>query len=117
MLKNLPRRAYLTVRYHGWREALLRTITFPLRFVGLDRGARALFAERARLRLVTAWYEENGRPVTIVIPTFGPPGLVIQAVKKLQRTTDASRVRIVVVDDAQPAGAPGRAARASKAWS
>lgn len=102
MLRNLPRRAYLTVRYHGWREALLRVVTFPLRLVGLDRGARALFAERARLRLVNEWYQEHARPVTVVIPTFGPPGLVIDAVEKLKRTTDSSRVRIVVVDDASP---------------
>jgi GT2 family glycosyltransferase len=100
LLTNLPRRAYLTVKYHGWSEFLLRVVTFPLRFVGLDRGVRAMLQERAELRQARAWYVRKGRSVTIVIPTFGAPGTTIDAVRQLQRTTVPRRTRIVVVDDA-----------------
>lgn len=100
MLNDLPRRAYLTVRYHGWREFLLRLVGFPLRVVGLDRGFRARLVQYAEQRRVRAWYERNTRPVTIVIPTFGPPDTTIKAVRHLQRTTDPARGRIVLVDDA-----------------
>ena len=99
-LTNLPRRAYLTVKYHGWREFLLRLTTFPLRFVGLDRGVRTMLHERAEARHVRRWYARNGRPVTIVMPTFGAPDATIDAVRRLKRTTDPARTRIVVVDDA-----------------
>ena len=39
-LNDLPRRAYLTVKHHGWRELLVRLVTAPLRLVGLERTAR-----------------------------------------------------------------------------
>ena len=99
-LGDLPRRAYLTVRHHGWREFAFRLITFPLRFVGLERGVRARLAERAEVSRARAWYAREGRPVTVVIPTYGAPDVTIDAVARLRRTTDPARVRIVVVDDA-----------------
>ena len=108
MLTDLPRRAYLTVRYHGWREFFLRLVGFPLRLVRLDRGFRARFARHAEERRVRAWYERNARPVTIVVPTFGAPETTIKAIRHLKRTTDPARVRIVVVDDGS---APGHQAR------
>ena len=98
-LGDLPRRAYLTVKHHGWRELAYRLVTFPLRFVGLDRGVRVRLAERAEARRIRAWYAREGRPVTIVMPTFGPPDVTLRAVEQLKRTVDPARVRIVVVDD------------------
>ena len=38
LFANLPRRAWLTLRYHGVRETLWRLVTFPLRLTPL--GAR-----------------------------------------------------------------------------
>jgi GT2 family glycosyltransferase len=98
-IRGLPRRAYLTLRHHGAREFLYRLVTFPLRFVGLERGLRARLLERAEARRVRAWYAREGRPVTIVIPTYGAPDVTIRAVRRLQRTVDPARVRIVLVDD------------------
>ena len=97
--RNLPQRVYLTVKHHGWRELGYRLVTFPLRFVGLDRGVLVRLAERAEARRIRAWYAREGRPVTIVIPTFGPPDVTLRAVEQLKRTVDPARVRIVVVDD------------------
>jgi GT2 family glycosyltransferase/glycosyltransferase involved in cell wall biosynthesis len=80
-LANLPRRAVLTIRHQGWRR--------------LGYGAR-FGPELARAR---RWYRERGRPVTIVIPTFGDPEPVRAAVKSVRSTTSRRRVRVVVVDD------------------
>jgi GT2 family glycosyltransferase len=99
LLRDLPRRAYLTLKYHGWREFFFRLLTFPLRFVGLERGFRARLEGRAELRRVRAWYRANGRPVTIVMPTYGSSETTMHAVRRLQRTVDRTRTRIVVVDD------------------
>jgi GT2 family glycosyltransferase len=99
-LSGLPRRAYLTLKHHGWRELAYRLLTFPLRFVGLDRGLRVRLAERAEARRIRGWYHREGRPVTIVIPTYGPPDVTIRAVKQVQRTVEPARTQIVVVDDA-----------------
>ena len=99
---GLPRRAWLTVKYRGPRQFVLRAITFPLRFTPLGRRIvpdRAL-PGNARAR---AWYRDNWRPVTIVIPSYGPPETTIETVRSLRRTCDPKRVRIVVADDASPA--------------
>jgi GT2 family glycosyltransferase len=98
-LNDLPRRAYLTITHHGWREFLARLLSAPFRFVGMERRVRdrlSLWATRRRMR---DWYRTNARPVTIVMPTFGEPSTTIDAVGRLRRTVDASRARIVVVDD------------------
>jgi GT2 family glycosyltransferase len=96
---DLWRRARLTLEYHGPRELALRVVTAPLRPTPL--GARLGYgrrygAEEARAR---RWYRQQGRPVTVVIPTYGDPALVEQAVKSIRRTTDRRRTRVVVVDD------------------
>ena len=99
-LANLPRRALLTLRHHGWREFILRVVTFPLRPTPLGRrlGYGARFGpDQARAR---GWYRSDGRPVTVVIPTYGDPAPVEAAVAGVRRTTDRRRVRILVVDDA-----------------
>ncbi len=101
-LRELPRRAALTVRHHGWRELLLRLVTAPLRLTGREREVRERMHTRGAMRLARAWYREHGRPVTVVIPTYGDPALTIAAVRRIDKTVDRERVRIVVVDDASP---------------
>jgi len=99
---GLPRRAILTIRYRGLGSFLYRAVTFPLRLTPLARRLpieRAYMGGTARAR---AWYAQNWRPVTVVIPTYGPPDHAIAAVRALRRTTDPDRVRIVVADDASP---------------
>ncbi|MBA2515827.1 MAG: glycosyltransferase [Solirubrobacterales bacterium] len=100
LLANLPRRAVLTWRYHGPREFLARAALFPLRATPFARrlglSARASDPSAGAAR----WYRREGRPVAIVIPTFGPPGLVADAVKSIRRTTRRGGVRIIVCDDA-----------------
>jgi GT2 family glycosyltransferase len=99
-LANFPRRARLTLKYYGPLEALRRLVTFPLRFTPLRHriGYGVRFGpERAFAR---AWYRREARPVTVVIPTYGDPTDVFEAVRSVRATTDARRVRVVVVDDA-----------------
>jgi GT2 family glycosyltransferase/glycosyltransferase involved in cell wall biosynthesis len=102
LFAGLPKRAYLTLRYHGLRETLYRIVTFPLRLTPL--GARLGLSARLQdpSAPARAWYRRNWRPVAIVIPTYGPPGLVEAAVRTIRRTTNARRVRIVVADDGSP---------------
>ncbi|MDQ3936077.1 MAG: glycosyltransferase [Actinomycetota bacterium] len=104
---GLPRRAYLTIKYRGWRSFLFRAVTFPLRLTPLGRH---LGIERDRTYAAQArrWYEANWRPVTIAIPHWGPPEQTIETVDALLRTTDRERVRIVVADDASPDPHPRR---------
>jgi len=97
---NLPRRIYLTYKYKGISSVLFRSLIFPLRLTPLDRvlqlgpgpGSEAIAARR--------WYRRQGRPVTIVIPSYRDAKLVAQLVTKIRQTTDRDRVRIVVADDA-----------------
>jgi GT2 family glycosyltransferase len=98
-LNDLPRRAYLTVKHEGWRELVLRLLTSPLRLVGLERGARTRLAAQATRRRVRAWYRRDGRPVTIIMPTYGDPAITIDAVTHLRRTLEPGAAVIVVVDD------------------
>ena len=53
----------------------MRVVTAPLRPIGLDAGVRAQAAERGRARrAASAGTARNGRPVMVVIPTYGAPG-------------------------------------------
>ena len=90
------------------RNVLWRVLTFPLRFTPL-RG-RLRLGSRIENWQATArsWYTEKGRPVTVVIPTYGDAGFVADAVKSVRRTTRRGMVRIVVADDAS---APEHVAR------
>ncbi len=97
---SLRERARLTVETYGWGELLLRFVTAPLRLVGLQKGVRDRLRERRELKATLLWYMTDGRPVTIVMPTYGAPDITFDAVKALRRTVDAKSVRIVVVDDA-----------------
>lgn len=99
LFANLPRRAWLTLRYHGVRETLWRVLTFPLRLTPL--GPRLGLSARVNDPSAPsrAWYRRNWRPVAVVIPTYGPPDLVAAAVRSIRKTTDRRRVRIIVADD------------------
>jgi GT2 family glycosyltransferase/glycosyltransferase involved in cell wall biosynthesis len=101
-LASLPRRAWLTLRYHGLGTFAWRAVTFPLRFTPLRRyvGRDPYAAEHRGAR---RWYARRGRPVTVVIPTYGDPTLTIDTVRSVRKTTDADRTRIVVADDGSPA--------------
>jgi GT2 family glycosyltransferase/glycosyltransferase involved in cell wall biosynthesis len=102
LFAGLPRRAYLTYRYHGGKEFAWRVVTFPLRLTPF--GARLGLAPQMSDPSAPArrWYAQNGRPVAIVIPTYGDPRVVARAVKSIRRTTSRERVRIIVADDGSP---------------
>jgi len=96
---DLWRRARLTLEYHGPKELAFRIVTAPLRPTPLGKRfghGRRYGAEEARAR---RWYRDQGQPVSVVIPTYGDPALVEQAVASVRRTTDGKRVRVIVVDD------------------
>src|SRR2546423_3938759 len=99
---GLPRRAWLTIRYRGVGQFLLRTVTFPLRFLP---AVRRLVPDRdlGASTHARSWYRRNWRPVTVVVPAHGPLDTTIDTVRSLRRTCDPKRVRIVVADDASPA--------------
>ncbi len=102
-LAGLPRRLYLTYKYHGAATVLRRTLSFPLRFTPFAlqlRLSRETIERRARAR---RWYAGHGRPVTVVIPSYGAADDVERTVRSIRKTTPAGRVRIVVCDDAGPA--------------
>ena len=102
---GLPRRAFLTIKYRGWRSFLFRAVTFPLRLTPFGRhlgiGRDRTYAAKAK-----RWYEDEWRPVTIAIPHWGPPEQTVETVKAVLRTTDSERVRVIVADDASPAPYP-----------
>src|SRR3712207_5090382 len=50
-----------------------------------------------------AWYPQHGRPVAVVIPSYGPARLALKAARSVRRTTTAGRVRVIVADDGSPA--------------
>ena len=99
-LANLPRRIYLTYRYHGLGPLAFRAVTFPLRFTPLERYLRLGPEARDHTAAARRWYRRNGRPVTVVIPSYRDAELVRTLVTEIRRTTDRRRVRIVVSDDA-----------------
>jgi GT2 family glycosyltransferase len=99
-VSGLPRRIYLTYKYHGIGSVLLRVITFPFRFGPLAGYVKfGPTARRARI-VAKRWYKQNGRPVTIVIPSYRDAPQVQKLVRSLRRTTDRSLARIVIADDA-----------------
>jgi glycosyltransferase involved in cell wall biosynthesis/GT2 family glycosyltransferase len=100
LLAGLPRRAWLTIQYHGPREFVFRLVTFPLRLTPIGRRLGLGPRMSDRRSHARSWYRTDWKPVTVVIPTYGDPGLAIAAVESVRRTTDPARVRIVVCDDA-----------------
>ena len=105
---TLWRRIVLTYRYLGPGALAYRVLTFPLRFTPLRRRLRLGSRIETEQTRAAAWYRRNGRPVTVVIPTYGPPDDLLKAVHSIRRTTPKDQVRIVVADDAS---APEHVAR------
>ncbi len=99
-LANLRRRIALTYEYLGPREVAKRVVTFPLRFTPLRHRLKLGSMIEAEQRRAGAWYREKGRPVSVVIPTYGDTRHVAEAVRSIRRTTSREHVRIVVCDDA-----------------
>jgi cellulose synthase/poly-beta-1,6-N-acetylglucosamine synthase-like glycosyltransferase len=97
---NLRRRIYLTYKYRGIGSLLFRAITFPLRFTPLKSLLNLDGRSREATSKAISWYRRNGRPVTIVIPSYRDAELVEQLVAKIRKTTKRSLVRIIVTDDA-----------------
>ena len=97
LFSNLPRRAVLTIQYHGWRELIVRAATFPLRLT--PWGAHMAAGRHTQWAMARQWYRRNGREVAVVIPHYGEPRLTIQAVESIKATTKDDRVRIIVSDD------------------
>ena len=97
---GLRERVRLTYRYHGPRALLLRAITFPLRFTPL----RSLVDPKRRRRTTPAeairWYQAEGRPVSVVIPSYRDLDELRTLVASIRRTTRTGMVRIIVADDA-----------------
>lgn len=102
---NLPRRIALTIRYRGFWSFLYRLITFPLRFTPLRPYLRLHAQHLGGFDPTDAvrWYAQNGRPVTIVIPSYRDLRQVKNLVSSIRETTDADMVRIVIADDASGA--------------
>jgi GT2 family glycosyltransferase/glycosyltransferase involved in cell wall biosynthesis len=100
-LSGLPRRIYLTFRYHGPRTVIVRALTFPLRFTPL----RSRLALRSRWladdrRRATLWYRKKGQPVCIVIPSYRDAERVETLVAKIRKTVPRDMARVIVADDA-----------------
>jgi GT2 family glycosyltransferase/glycosyltransferase involved in cell wall biosynthesis len=100
-LAGLRRRIYLTHRYLGWRTLLLRVLTFPLRFTPLGRYLRLRsHGSENDYRRALAWYREQGKPVSIVIPSYRDAERVSTLVQSIRATVPAGMARIIVADDA-----------------
>ncbi len=99
LLANLPRRAWLTLRYQGVRETLYRLVTFPLRLTPLGPRLGLVSRMADPSAPARAWYAQHGRPVAVVIPSYGPAGLALKAARSVRRTTHA---RVIVADDGSP---------------
>ena len=102
LFSNLPKRAWLTLRYHGPKEMLKRLVMFPLRLTPL--GPRLGLVPRLSdpSAAARAWYPAHGRPVAVVIPSYGPAKLALKAARSVKRTTAPGRVRVIVADDGSP---------------
>ena len=93
------RRIVLTLRHGGPRELVLRALTFPLRATPLRGHLGVGRLDRDGSVQARRWYRHEGRPVTVVIPSFRDAELVAGLVRSIRRTTRSGRVRIVVSDD------------------
>jgi GT2 family glycosyltransferase len=110
---SLRRRIYLTYRYLGWRQVIWRALTFPLRFTPLRRRLRLGAGAEVELARAEGWYRAHGRPVDIVIPTYGDTFHAQAAIEAIRKTVPRGAVRVIVCDDASPE--PARAAIAALA--
>ncbi len=94
-------RIALTYRYHGGWSLVFRAVTLPLRLTPLKaRLERSRRRRRHALVAATRWYRAEGRPVTIVVPSYRDYAQVATLIRSLHKTTSTDRVEIVVCDDA-----------------
>jgi GT2 family glycosyltransferase/glycosyltransferase involved in cell wall biosynthesis len=97
---NLRRRIYLTYTHFGLRTILFRLLTFPLRFTPLQKRMRLrTHARDQEVRRARAWYEEHGRPVDIVIPSYRDAEHVGTLVRSIGKTVRKGMARVIVADD------------------
>ncbi|MBV8953134.1 MAG: glycosyltransferase family 2 protein, partial [Solirubrobacterales bacterium] len=101
---GLRRRVYLTYKHHGLSGVAERAVAFPLRLTPFALRLRLGRSTIERRMTAKKWFEAHGRPVTVVIPSFGGAASVQRTVESLRKTTSASYVRVVVCDDAGPRG-------------
>jgi len=101
-LSGLWRRALLTHRHLGPRETARRVISYPLRFTPLRDRLHLNDWTAAEVREAQRWYRRHGRPVTIVIPTYGDTAHVREAVAAIRRTVPRRAVSVIICDDASP---------------
>jgi GT2 family glycosyltransferase/glycosyltransferase involved in cell wall biosynthesis len=99
---SLRDRIVLTYRYHGPRALLLRALTFPLRYTPLGHLVDPKQPRRRRSTPAEAirWYRAEGRPVTVVIPSYRDIDELRALVASIRRTTRTGMTQIVVADDA-----------------
>ncbi|MHB8689913.1 MAG: glycosyltransferase [Solirubrobacteraceae bacterium] len=97
---TLIERIKLTYRYHGPRELLFRALTLPLRLMPLRSRLKARRSRHPTVAAAARWYRANGRPVSIVIPSYRDFDEVAALVRSIRATTDRGRVRIIICDDA-----------------
>jgi GT2 family glycosyltransferase/glycosyltransferase involved in cell wall biosynthesis len=98
---NLRRRIYLTYTHFGLRTILFRLITFPLRFTPLQQRMRLrTHARDQEVRRARSWYEQHGRPVDVVIPSYRDAEHVRALVRSIERTVRKGMARVIVSDDA-----------------
>lgn len=100
-LSGLPKRAFLTLRHHGWQTTLFRAITFPLRFTPLRERLklRSRWLQEER-RQAVSWYRRRGEPVSIVIPSYEDAERIETLVAKIKKTVPKGMARVIVADDA-----------------
>jgi GT2 family glycosyltransferase len=97
---SLRERIVLTYRYQGRRVLVHRLLTYPLRYTPLRHRFQVAPSHRRNLEVAVRWYRRDGRPVTIVIPSYRDFDTVLALVRSLRATTERDRVRIVIADDA-----------------
>jgi len=98
---TVSERIVLTYRHHGGASLAFRILTYPLRLTPLKRFLRPRGGANRDLRAAARrWYAAEGRPVAIVIPSYRDARHLTELVASLRQTTDPSRVRIIVCDDA-----------------
>ena len=96
-------RLVLTYRYQGRRVLVRRILTYPLRYTPLRHRVYTAPSHRRNVEVAVRWYRDQGRPVTIVIPSYKDTDTITALVRSLRATTDRDRVRIVIADDASGA--------------
>ncbi|HWF55803.1 MAG TPA: glycosyltransferase [Solirubrobacteraceae bacterium] len=97
---GLRERIELTYRHHGGWSLAFRALTFPLRLTPLRRYLRGGRRRSSTRAIAIRWYKRQGRPVTVVIPSYRDAQEVAALVHSIRATTRRELVRIVVSDDA-----------------